>query len=108
MTDESFDFMRKRVIREYKHWIVRSALKGHKKKGRGLVLVKCNEAGMVHLSYLTLDTLKQLHGNACAEDRDSGAMVISKISEYRPDSEIPVMVTDGITRRLSFGVRQPA
>ncbi len=63
---------------------------------------------MVHLSYLTLDTLKRQHCDARAEERDSGAMVIRRISEYRPDSEVPVMVTDGITRRLSFGVKQPA
>ena len=108
MTDESFEIMRKRVIREYKPWIVRSALRGHKNKGRGLVLVKCNDAGMVHLSYLTLDTLKQQYGDARVEDRDNEAMVIRRISGYCPDSEIPVMVTDGVNKRLSFGVRQPA
>ena len=108
MTKESFETMRKRVIREYKYWIVRSALRGHKNKGRGMVLVRCNPEGMVHLSYLTLETLKQQHGNARPEDRDSGAMVIRRISAYRPDSEVPVMITDGVTRKLSFGVRQPA
>ena len=108
MTIESFENMRKRVIREYKHWIVRSAMKGHKNKGRGLVLVKCNKAGMVHLSYMTLETLKDLHSNAGPEDLDSGATLIQKISAYHPDSEIPVMFTDGQSQRLSFGVRQEA
>lgn len=106
MTGESFENMRKRVIREYKRWIVRSALKGHKNKGRGLVLVKCNKAGMVHLSYLTLDTLKQRRVNAGPQDRGCGAKLIKRISAYCPDSEIPVMVTDGVSERLSFGVRQ--
>jgi hypothetical protein len=105
MKDEKFEAMRKKVIREYKYWIVRSALRGHKNKGRGLVLVRCNEAGMVHLSYMTLDTLKQQQGNARAEDQDSGARVIRRISAYSPDSEVPVMVTDGVTKKLSFGVR---
>jgi hypothetical protein len=108
MKDGSFETMRKRVIREYKHLIVRSARRGHRDKGRGLVLVKCNQAGMVHLSYLTLETLKQQYSDARAEDRDSGARVISRISAYRPDREVPVMVTDGIIKRLSFGVRQLA
>ena len=106
MASENFENMRKRVIREHKHWIVRSARKGHKDKGRGLVLVKCNKAGMVHLSYVTLETLKDLHSNAGREDLDQGAAVIQKLSEYQPDCEIPVMFTDGETERLSFGVRQ--
>jgi len=108
MPSESFENMRKRVIREYKYWIVRSALKGHKNKGRGLVLLKCNKAGMVHLSYLTLDTLKRRHSNAGSEDQGYGAMLIEKITAYCPDSEIPVMVTDGESERLSFGVRRVA
>jgi hypothetical protein len=107
MKDENFEAMRKRVIHEYKYWIVRSALRGHKNKGRGLVLVRCKQ-GMVHLSYMTLDTLKQQHGNARAEDRDSGARVIKRISAYSPDSEVPVMVTDGVSKKLSFGVRLSA
>jgi hypothetical protein len=108
MTKEGFEIMRKRVIREYKYLIVRSALRGHKNKGRGMVLLKCNPRGMVHLSYLTLETLKQHYGNACPEDRNSGKMVIRKISMYRPDCEVPVMVTNGVIQKLSFGVRQPA
>jgi hypothetical protein len=106
MTTETFENMRKRVIREHKHWIVRSARKGHQAKGRGLVLVKCNKAGTVHLSYVSLETLKDLHTNAGQEDLNYGAAVIEKISAYRPDCEIPVMFTDGETERLSFGVRQ--
>jgi hypothetical protein len=106
MASESFENMRKRVIREYKHLIVRSALQGHKNKGRGLVLVKCNQDGMVRLSYMTLDTLKDLRSNAGPEGQDYGAMLILKISAYHPDSEIPVMVTDGESERLSFGVRR--
>lgn len=108
MTTESFEHMRKRVIRLYKRWIVRSALKGHKNKGRGLVLVKYNRAGMVRLSYLTLDKLKQLHRNAAPEDQDGKAMLVNKISAYHPDSEIAVVFTDGVTERLSFGVRMSA
>ncbi len=37
-----------------------------------------------------------------------GAMIIEKISEYSLDSQIPVMVTDGESERLSFGIRQAA
>jgi len=106
MPSEGFENMRKRVIREYKYWIVRSALKGHKNKGRGLVLVKCNKAGMVHLSYLTLDRLRHRHSNAGSEDQGYVAKLIEKITAYCPDSQIPVMVTDGEFERLSFGVRQ--
>jgi hypothetical protein len=105
MTTESFEHMRKRVIRLYKHWIVRSALRGHKHKGRGLVLIRYNSAGRVRLLYLTLDKLKQLHRNAAPEDQDGKAMLVNKISAYSPDSEIAVVFTDGETERLSFGVR---
>lgn len=108
MTSESFELMRKRVLHEHKHSIVRSALKGHKNKGRGLVLVEftpTGKIGMVHLSYLTLDTLKHLHINAGPEDQDYGAMLIEKISAYYPDSEIPVVVTDGESEQFSLGSR---
>lgn len=105
MPGENFEDMRKRVIRDYKYWIVRSALRGHKAKGRGLVLLRCNKAGMVHLSYLTLDMLRHLHTDG-SKSRDSGAMLIEKIAAYSPDSEIAVMVSDGESERLSFGVRQ--
>ena len=109
MASESFDAMRKRVLREHRHSIVRSALRGHKNKGRGLVLVKFTQtgkSGMVHLSYLTLDTLKRLQTNAGPEDRGHGTMVIEKVSAYHPDSQIPVVVTDGESEQFSFGVRQ--
>ncbi|HYK88996.1 MAG TPA: hypothetical protein VE398_09510 [Acidobacteriota bacterium] len=109
MTSESFNVMRKRVLREHKHSIVRSALRGHKDKGRGLVLIKFTQmgkSGMVHLSFLTLDTLKRLHTSARPKDRDYGAMIIEKVSGYYPDSQIPVVVTDGESEQFSFGVRQ--
>jgi hypothetical protein len=105
MTTESFEHMRKRVIQLYKRWIVRSALRGHKNKGRGLVLVKYNKVGMVRLSYLTLDKLKQQHLDATPEEQHGRAMLVKKISAYHPDSEIAVVFTDGVTERLSFGVR---
>ena len=102
MADEIFEKMRKRVLREHKQSIVRSAKNGHKTKGRGLVLVKFTKAGMVHLSYLTLDALKHQH----AEGQGVEDLLIEKLSAYSPDSEIPVMVTDGESERFSFGVRQ--
>jgi len=107
MSDETFESMRKRMIRDYKHLIVRSARNGHKNKGRGLVLLKCNKDGMmIHLSYVTLDTIRDLHDHAGPADQEYGAMLVKKISEYRPDAEIPVVFTDGESERLSFGVRQ--
>ena len=109
MASESFDVMRRRVLREHKHSIVRSGLRGHKTKGRGLVLVKFTQtgkSGMVHLSFLTLDTLRRIHTDARPIDRDHGAMIIERVSEYRPDSQIPVVVTDGESEQFSFGVRK--
>ena len=109
MASESFDVMRRRVLRKHKHSIVRSALRGHKDKGRGLVLVKFTQtgkSGMVHLSFLTLDTLKHLHSNAGPKDRDYGAMIVEKVSGYYPDSQIPVVVSDGESEQFSFGVRR--
>lgn len=109
MASESFDVMRRRVLREHKHSIVRSALRGHKAKGRGLVRVKFTQtgaSGMVHLSYLTLDALKHLQTSAGPDDRGYGAMIIEKVSGYLPDSQIPVVVTDGQSHQFSFGVRQ--
>jgi hypothetical protein len=109
MASESFDVMRRRVLRKHKHSIVRSALRGHKSKGRGLVLVKftpTGKTGLVHLSYLTLDALKHLQANAGLEDRVHGAMIIEKISGYHPDSQIAVVVTDGESEQFSFGVRR--
>jgi hypothetical protein len=106
MVGEIFEKMRKRVLREHKHSIVRSAKNGHKTKGRGLVLVKFSKTGMVHLSYLTLDALKHQHTHSGPEGQDDGDLLIEKISTYSPDSEIPVMVTDGESERFSFGVRR--
>jgi hypothetical protein len=106
MTGEIFEKKRKRALREHKHSIVRSAMNGHKTKGRGLVLVKFTKTGMVHLSYLTLDALKHQHTHSSPEGLDNGDLLIEKISTYSPDSEIPVMVTDGESERFSFGVRQ--
>ncbi len=106
MEDEKFETMRKRVLREHKHSIVRSAKNGHKAKGRGLVLVKLTKKGMVHLSYLTLDTLKHHHEHSGLQGGDGGDRLIEKLSAYSPDAEIPVMVTDGESERFSFGVRQ--
>lgn len=109
MESESFDVMRRRVLLKHKHSIVRSALRGYRNKGRGLVLVKYTQtgkAGMVHLSYLTLDTLKLIQTSSGPETKDYGAMIIEKISGYHPDSEIPVVVTDGKCEQFSFAVRQ--
>jgi hypothetical protein len=106
MADEIFEKMRKRVLRRHKHSIVRSAKNGHKAKGRGLVLVKFTKTGMVHLSYLTLDALKHQQTHSSQEGLDNGDLLIERISTYSPDSEIPVMVTDGKSERFSFGVRQ--
>jgi hypothetical protein len=106
MAGEYFETMRKRVLREHKHSIVRSAKNGHRTKGRGLVLVKVNSTGMVHLSYLTLDALKHGYTHYGPVGRANGDLLIEKLSAYSPDSEIPVMVTDGETERFSFGVKQ--
>jgi hypothetical protein len=106
MTGEIFEKKRKRALREHKHSIVRSARNGHKTKGRGLVLVKFTKTGMVHLSYMTLDALKTQHRHCSPAGMDKGNLLIERISTYSPDSEIPVMVTDGESERFSFGVRQ--
>ncbi|HYK90671.1 MAG TPA: hypothetical protein VE398_18000 [Acidobacteriota bacterium] len=109
MASERFDLMRKRVLREHKRSIVRSALRGHKNKGRGLVLVKFTQtgkSGMVHLSFLTLDTLKRLQTHSGPKDKEYGAMIIEKVSGYYPDSQIPVVVTDGESEQFSFGIRR--
>jgi hypothetical protein len=109
MASASFKSIRKRVLRDYKHAIVRSALRGIKSKGRGLVVVKFKNAGrsgIVHISYRPLGALKFLHTNARPEDRDYGAMIIDKISRYAPGSEIPVVITDGETERFLVGIRQ--
>ena len=105
MAVENFEKMRKRVLRDHKHSIVRSAKNGHKAKGRGLVLVKFTKTGMVHLSYLTLDALKIEHALSGTAVQDDGDLLIAKLSAYSPESEIPVMVTDGESERFSLGVR---
>ncbi len=106
MASENFERMRRRVLREHKHSIVRSAKNGHKAKGRGLVLVKFTKTGMVHLSYLTLDALKNQHAISGPAIQDDGNLLIEKLSAYSPDSEIPVMVTDGESERFSLGIKQ--
>jgi hypothetical protein len=106
MSSEVFERMRKRVLREHKHSIVRSAKNGHKSKGRGLVLVKFTKTGMVHLSYLTLEALKHQQAHSGPAVQDDGDLLIEKLSAYSPDSEIPVMVTDGESERFSLGVKQ--
>jgi hypothetical protein len=86
-------------------------LRGLKDRGRGLVIVKFTQrgkSGMVHISYLPLDALKLLKIYAGPENRDYEAMIVKKISEYPLDLQIPVMVTDGESERLSFGIRQAA
>jgi hypothetical protein len=105
MASENFEKMRKRVLRDHKHSIVRSAKIGHKAKGRGLVLVKFTKTGMVHLSYLTLDALKLDHALSRPAIQNDDDLLIEKLSAYSPESEIPVMVTDGESERFSFGVR---
>ena len=102
MESEVFARMRKRALREHKQSIVRTARNGHKAKGRGLVLVKVSQRG-VHLSYLTLEALKDPRARFGAPNR--GERLIRKISSYSPESAIPVLVTDGVTHRFSVGVR---
>ena len=109
MPGESFDVMRKRVLQQHKHSIVRSAFRGHRDYGRGLVLVKftpMGKLGMVHLSYLSVDALKRRQTNARLGKRCYRAMIIERVSRYSPDSQIPVLVTDGESGRFSLAVRR--
>jgi hypothetical protein len=107
MASESFKDTRKRFFRKHKHSIVRSALNGYKRKGRGLVLVEISDAEkMRHLSYLTLDTLGHRQINGRLNDQDYRMMLIEKISSYSPGSEILVVVTDGKYERFSVGSRR--
>ena len=109
MPSESFDVMRKRVLQQHKHSIIRSAFKGHRHHGRGLVLVRIiatGKLGMVHLSYLTCDALKHRQAGVGWETRSYRAMIIEKVSRYSPDSQIPVVVTDGESGRFSLFVRR--
>ncbi len=111
MASDSFDLMRKRVLRDYRHSIVRSAMRGLKEKGRGLVMVKFTQrgkSGMVHISYLPIETLKLLQEYAGPENAGYGLMIIEKVSGYSLGSQIPVVVSDGESERFSFGIRQAA
>ena len=63
---------------------------------------------MVHISYLPLDTLKHLQLNAGSKNADYGLMIIEKVSECSPGSQIPIVVSDGESERFSFGIRQAA
>jgi len=111
VASESFDLMRKRVLHDHKQSIVRSGLRGLKENGRGLVMVKFTQkgkSGMVHISYLPLDALKLLQLYAGPENEGYGLMIIEKVSEYSPGSQIPVVVSDGESERFSFGIRQAA
>jgi hypothetical protein len=108
MAIEIFEKMRNKVLREHLHSIVRSAKSGHKTKGRGMVLVRFSKLGIIHLSYLTIAALQGQcahSGSGTLFDRN---LLIEKISTYLPESEIPVMFTDGEFERFSLGVRQPA
>jgi hypothetical protein len=107
MADESFENTRKRVFREHKRRIVKSALNGYKRKGRGLVLVELSDkGGMRRLSYLPLDTVKHRQSDAHLKDRDYKVMLVEKTATYYPGSQILVVVTDGKDERLSIGSRQ--
>ena len=66
------------------------------------------KSGMVHISYLPLDALKLLQLYAGPENAGYGLMIIEKVSEYSTGSQMLVMVTDGASERLSFGIRLAA
>ena len=107
MTGGSFEEAREKVVREHKRSIVKSALNGYKRKGRGLVLLELSDSGgMEHLSYLTLDKFKHRKDTVNLNDRSSRTLLIEKISSYSPTSQILVMVTDGEYERLMVGSRQ--
>lgn len=109
METESFDLMRRRVLRSHKSLIGRSARRGHRDKGRGLVMVKYTQtgkSGTVHLSYLTLAALKRTQEKAGLNKGGYKDMIIDKVSTYYPALQIPVLVTDGISEQFLFGVRK--
>jgi hypothetical protein len=107
MASGSFEEARERVLREHRRSIVKSALNGYKRKGRGLVLLKLRDSGNIeHLCYLTLDKFKHRQGITNLKDRDSRVMLIDKISSYSPSSEVLVMVTDGEYERFLVGSKQ--
>lgn len=66
------------------------------------------KSGMMHISYLPLDTLKLIQLHAGPQNASCGLMIIEKMSGYSPGSEIPVVVSDGESERFSFGIRQAA
>jgi hypothetical protein len=104
MAGKAFTLMRRRVLRENKHLIVRSARIGNKTKGRGLVFIRFSRVGDVHISYLTLEALinREFEKPGACDHREA----IDKVSSYSLESEIPIMVTDGKERRFSVGIRQ--
>jgi hypothetical protein len=107
MTGGNFEEARERAIREHKRSIVKSALNGYKRKGRGLVLLELGESGgMEHLSYLTINKLINRPGIANLNGRDSRVPLMDKLSSYSPSSEILVMVTDGEYERFIVGSKQ--
>jgi|WetSurMetagenome_2_1015567.scaffolds.fasta_scaffold391287_2 hypothetical protein len=107
MTSEGFKSARKKVFATHKHTIVKSALMGYERRGRGLVSIELTDTGeMRHLSYLTLDTLKHRQDAAYLKGWDHTAKLIEKASKYYPGSEILVLVTDGKYERVSVGSRQ--
>ncbi len=108
MAGENFEKMRTRVLRDYKRSIVRSAKMGHKAKGRGMVLVRLTNAGKVHLSYLTLEGLRHQHTFSGVKGEARAELVAERVSNYSPDSEVLVMVTDGKSERFSLGVKRSA
>jgi hypothetical protein len=109
METESFDVMRRRVLSRHKHLIVRSARRGHRDKGRGLVMVRFKQtgkSGTVHLSYLTLAALKRTQDKEGLDKGGYRDLIIEKVSTYYPDLQIPVLVTDGVSEEFMFGVRK--
>jgi hypothetical protein len=111
MENENFNSMRKRVLRDHKQSIIRSAMRGLKDKGRGLVMIKFiqkGKSGMVHISYWPLEVLKLLPICAGPENRSYGIRIIKKIAQYSTELQIPIVVTDGESERFSFGIRQAA
>jgi hypothetical protein len=107
MASEVFEETRKKVFREHRRSVVKSALNGYKRKGRGLVLLELTDAGgMEHLSYLTLDKLRHRPIHARLGDQDYNGMLMDKISTYSPSSEVLVVVTDGEYERFLVGSRQ--
>ena len=111
MTFESFNFIWKRVLRDHKHSIIRSGLRGLKEKGRGLVMVKFMQKGllgMVHISYLPLDALKALQLYSGPENLSHGRRIIESVSEYSPGSQIPIVVSNGESEHFLLATRKAA